>query len=126
MNLILWERSPVKLSISRSELHIWRVDLNNVNHPFKDLSSLLSPEEIKRSERFVFERDRHRYQVTHRMKRLILANYLNCDPRCLRFEVGNHGKPALDNLRNPLKVQFNISPSRDLMFIAVRPRVAQE
>ncbi len=121
MNSILWERPPVKLSISRPELHIWRVDLNNVSYPFKDFISLLSPEEIERSECFVFDRDRYRYryQVTHSMKRLILANYLNCDPQCLRFEVGSYGKPALAKLRNLLNIQFNISHSRDLILIAI-------
>lgn len=119
MNSILWERPPVNLSISRSELHIWLVDLNNVNHPFNDLISLLSPEEIKRSERFKFERDQYRYQVTHNMKRLILANYLDCDPQCLHFKIESYGKPALANLQSPLKLQFNISHSRDLILIAI-------
>lgn len=121
MNSILWERPPVNLSISRSELHIWRVDLDNVNYPpqLKYLISLLSSEEIVCSERFIFERDRHCYQVKHSMKRLILANYLDCNPQCLRFEIGSHGKPALAKLRNPLKIQFNISHSRDLVLIAI-------
>lgn len=119
MNSILWERPSDQLSLSRSELHIWRVDLNNVNYQFKDLISLLSPEEIKRSEHFMFERDQYCHQVTHSMKRLILANYLDCNPQCLRFEIGSHGKPALDNLRNPFKIQFNISHSRDLILIAI-------
>lgn len=119
MNPIFLKNTPVKLSISRSELHIWRVDLNNISYQFKDLISLLSPEEIKRSEHFMFERDQYRYQVTHSMKRLILANYLDCNPQCLRFEIGSHGKPALDNLQNPFKIQFNISHSRDLILIAI-------
>lgn len=119
MNQILWGKPPAKLSISRSELHIWRISLDDVNHQLKYLISLLSQEERKRSKRFIFERDQHRYQVTHSMKRLILANYLDGNPECLRFEVGNHGKPALDNLRNSLKVQFNISHSHNLILIAI-------
>lgn len=119
MNSILWERPPVQLSISRSELHVWQVNLDNINYQLKYLISLLSSEEIKRSKRFTFDRDRHCYQVTHSMKRLILANYLDCNPQCLRFEIGSYGKPILDNLRNPLKIQFNISHSRDLILIAI-------
>jgi len=119
MSLVLWKRPPVKLSISRSELHIWRIDLCNVNYQLEYLISLLSPEEIKRSKRFISERDSYRYQVTHSMKRLILANYLDCDPQCLGFKFGSHGKPVLDNLQNSLRVQFNISHSRDLILIAI-------
>lgn len=51
------------------------------------------------------------------MKRLILARYLDCNPQGLRFEVGNHGKPGLIKLQNSLKIQFNISHSRDLIII---------
>jgi len=119
MNPILWENPPDKLSISRSKLHVWRIDLNNANYRFNDLISLLSAEEIKRFERFKFERDQHRYQVTHSMKRLILGSYLDCNPECLCFEVGTHGKPALANLPCSMKIQFNISHSHDLILIAI-------
>jgi 4'-phosphopantetheinyl transferase len=119
MNSILWERPPVQLSISRSELHVWRVNLDDINYQLEYLISLLSPEETKRSKRFIFDRDRHCYQVTHSMKRLILANYLDCDPQCLHFKIESYGKPALANLQSPLKIQFNISHSRDLILIAI-------
>lgn len=69
MNSILWERPPVQLSISRSELHVWQVNLDNINYQLNYLISLLSPEEIKRAKRFIFDRDRYCYQVTHSMKR---------------------------------------------------------
>lgn len=119
MNSVLWKRPPAKLSILRSELHVWRIDLNNVNYLPNDLSSLLSSEEIKRMEHFKFERDQHRYQVTHSMKRLILANYLACDPQCLFFDVGSYGKPSLASLQNSFNIQFNLSHSHHLILLAV-------
>jgi 4'-phosphopantetheinyl transferase len=119
MDPILWRKPLVNLSISRSELHIWRINLDNVNYQPKHLISLLSSKEIERSKRFIFERDSYRYQVTHSMKRLIVANYLDCNPQCLCFESGSHGKPALTKLQNPLKIQFNISHSQDLILIAI-------
>lgn len=119
MDKLFWKKPPAKLSIPRSELHIWRIDLVNFNTLTHDLSSILSCAELKRSKRFIFDSDRHRYQVTHIMKRLILCNYLDCDPRCLYFEVGYHGKPALDSLKNRMKIQFNIAYSRDLILIAI-------
>lgn len=119
MNPILWEMPPVQLSISRSELHVWQVNLDNINYQHKYLISLRSSEEIKRSKRFIFDRDRHRYQITHSMKRLMLANYLDCDPQCLHFKIESYGKAALANLQSPLKLQFNISHSRDLILIAI-------
>lgn len=119
MDLILWRKPPVKVSVSRSELHIWRINLGNVNYQFKYLISLLSSEEIKRAKRFIFEHDSYRYQVTHSMKRLILANYLDCNPQDLHFEIGSYGKPEIMKLQNPLKIQFNSSYSRNLILVAV-------
>jgi len=119
MNPNVWEKPPAELSISRSELHVWRVHLDNVNYPLKYLISLLSPEEMKRSKSFMFERDQHRYQITHSMKRLILGGYLGCDAQCLRFEVGNYGKPSLASLQNSLNIQFNLSHSHKLILIAI-------
>lgn len=119
MNPILWQKSLDKLSISRSELHIWRVDLGEINHGLQNIILQLSSEELRCSEDFIFERDRHRYQITHSMKRLILASYLKCEPKCLEFEMGIQGKPALTSLQNSLNLQFNISHSHDLILIAI-------
>src|ERR1043165_2078014 len=119
MDSILWSRPPVKLSITRSELHVWRIDLGNIDYQFKYLISLLSFEELKRAKRFIFYRDRHCYQVTHSMKRLILANYLGCLPQNLHFKIESYGKPRLANLQSPLSIQFNISHSRELILIAI-------
>lgn len=119
MNMPLWKKPPAKLSISRSGLHIWRIDLDFIDYNSEKLLFLLSPEEVKRCGRFVFQRDRYCYQVTHGMKRLILANYLDCDPQGLRFEVGKRGKPAITHSQNLLNIQFNISHSHKLILIAV-------
>jgi 4'-phosphopantetheinyl transferase len=53
------------------------------------------------------------------MKRLILANYLDCDPKYLKFELGKQGKPSLTELQNYLNIQFNISHSHRLILIAI-------
>ncbi len=119
MRAILWQKPPAKLLISRDDFHIWRVDTEDINYPLENFISLLSSEEMKRSERFIFASSREFYQIAHAMKRLILATYLARDPQCLKFEIGNHGKPAIANLQNLLNIQFNISHSRSLILIAI-------
>ena len=118
MSALLWNEQPRQLCISRSEIHVWRLDLNTINCP-KDLGSILSYEELKRVKSLIFQCDRYRYQVTHHMKRTILANYLSCDPKCLLFEIGKQGKPFITNLQNFLSIQFNISHSYNLILIAI-------
>ncbi len=50
------------------------------------------------------------------MLRLLLARYLDADPRELRFELGAHGKPALEGGAD---LRFNLSPSGELLLVAV-------
>lgn len=117
--MLSWQNCPSRLSISQSEIHIWRVDLDCVNYNAEKHFSLLSSEEVKHCNQFVFLRDRYRYQVTHGMKRIILASYLDCDPQCLCFEAGKYGKPAITSLHNSLNIQFNISHSHNIILMAM-------
>jgi 4'-phosphopantetheinyl transferase len=119
MHTALWQPAPAALSISQTELHIWRINVHEVNYQPEKLNAWLSAGEKKRLERLIFPCDQRRYQVTHAMKRLILANYLQCHPCDLHFEVGKQGKPALSALQNPCNLQFNLSHSHDLILIAL-------
>jgi 4'-phosphopantetheinyl transferase len=80
------------------------------------LESILDAEERERAGRFVFDHDRRRYQVTHAALRLMLAHYLDEDPRALRFERGTHGKPRLSG--SPGDLAFNISHSEERALLA--------
>lgn len=54
------------------------------------------------------------------MLRLLLARYLDADPRELRFALGAHGKPALDggSAQGP-DLRFNLSHSQALLLVVV-------
>ncbi len=81
------------------------------------LERLLAADELKRANRFVFARDRQSFVVAHGLLRLVLAHYLEQDPRRLQFVYGAHGKPAL--IVNPSAIFFNISHSGDRILMAV-------
>ncbi|MES2142392.1 MAG: 4'-phosphopantetheinyl transferase superfamily protein [Pseudomonadota bacterium] len=116
---IVWEKPPNKLLISRSELHVWKIDLSEINKETRDKFEILSDAELKRLRTFKFEKDRFRYEITHRMKRLILAKYLASNPKDVDFTTGEHGKPAISEVFNHLDLQFNISHSHKLIIMAV-------
>ena len=116
---ILWEKSPNKLLISRSELHLWKVNLSEINKENRDKFEIFSGAELKRLRTFKFEKDRFRYEITHRMKRLILAKYLASNPKDLDFTTGEYGKPVISEAFNSLDLQFNISHSHKLIIMAV-------
>jgi len=75
-----------------SAVDVWRADLAAIEDGLEDL---LSPEERARAERIVHERVRILWARSRGVLRALLGNYLDRDPRELRFELGPHGKPAL-------------------------------
>jgi 4'-phosphopantetheinyl transferase len=95
-------------------LRLWTVDLGS--DASEALRTLLSADEIRRSERFVFERDRCRYVAARGALRRILGGELGIAPAELQFGYGEHGKPALRAVRD---LQFNLSHSEDAAVIAV-------
>lgn len=80
------------------------------------LSAHLSAEERARSQRFLDERDSHRYAATRGMLREILSGYAGLPPAQIAFRYGDRGKPYLHE-GPPL--WFNLSHSADLAAIAV-------
>lgn len=96
---------------------VWRADLDAAPEWLQDL---LCASERARATRIVHERDRVRWARSRGMLRLLLARYLDADPRELRFALGAHGKPALEG--GPAQdsdLRFNLSHSGELLLVAV-------
>ena len=98
------------------EVQVWRIPLDRPPEEVNFCRSRLSPEEVRRSEAFHFEKDRRRYAVARCGLRWILANRLGTEPQLLRFEAGPHGKPFLAGGKGP---SFNLSHCEDLALVAV-------
>lgn len=92
---------------------VWRVDVDGTPDTLREL---LCAQEQARAARIVHERDRVRWARSRGMLRLLLARYLDADPRELRFELGAHGKPALEGGAD---LRFNLSHSGELLLVAV-------
>jgi 4'-phosphopantetheinyl transferase len=104
-----------RLQISAGEVHLFSTSLDDWQpHTF---SGLLTDDEIVRSDRFKFDRDRHRYIVGRGLLRCVLAGYFGRDPAALRFRYTQYGKPLLDDPR----LSFNLSHSEDRALFAVAP-----
>jgi phosphopantetheinyl transferase len=84
------------------------------------LEDLLCASEQTRAAQIVHGRNRLRWARSRGMLRLLLARYLDVDPRKLRFELGAHGKPALGGgPAHGLDLRFNLSHSEELLLVAV-------
>ena len=115
-----WLSPPPHLSIQSSEIHLWRVSLNQPIAVVHSLASLLSPDERQRADRFRRDPDRQHFIVGRAMLRQILGRYLAIAPSALQFGYEPRGKPFLVNMRDQqAPVQFNLSHSHELALYAI-------
>lgn len=119
MKSFLWKKPPCKLAISRSEIHVWKREINIDSKKHEDPFAILSKEEIQRLKSFQFAKDRFFYAMTHVMKRWVLAQYLNEIPEKLNFTFNEQGKPSILKQQNWLNLEFNISHSHQIILIAL-------
>jgi 4'-phosphopantetheinyl transferase len=102
---------------SVDEIHVYRLPLERTAPEVDRLRAVLDEEETARAERISMERFRRRYICARGLMRTVLGAALNEDPRELRFEFGEHGKPFLTRPRAAL--EFNLSHSGELSVLAV-------
>ncbi|MGL5033283.1 MAG: 4'-phosphopantetheinyl transferase family protein [Microcystaceae cyanobacterium] len=83
------------------------------------LICLLSTEEKQKGDRLRFEHLQQRYQINHGVLRIILAQYLNCEPSVLNFTYTEKGKPLIVSFGHLHQLEFNLSHSQDLALIGI-------
>ena len=87
--------SSIVPTLVKNEVHVWQASLNVGDTILHALERTLSEEEIIKARRFHFEKDQHHFIVARGVLRTLLGRYLNTDPRLLRFEYNDYGKPSL-------------------------------
>jgi len=115
MKIENWNTPTDGLTLKPDQVDVWRLSLDFQPDPNKLMESTLSAKELDRAERFEFDKDKHRYVVSHICLRDVLSRYLNLDPSQLTFEANAYGKPSLKDQ----KLEFNISHSGDFVLVAV-------
>ncbi|RIK32259.1 MAG: phosphopantetheine-protein transferase [Anaerolineae bacterium] len=106
-----WLTPSEIFELSSRQVDVWRIHLVSIPPD----ESALSAEERQRAAKFHFDKDRHRYIVSHTSLRGILARYLHRAPEELSFSVNEYGKPFLTDH----ELEFNLSHSGDYALIAV-------
>jgi len=84
----------------------------NLNNIF----DLLSEEEINKSEKFYFSKDRKTYLVSRGLLRFLLGKYLNISGCDIRFDYNRYGKPELA-FPHSEQIFFNVSHSGEFCLI---------
>jgi 4'-phosphopantetheinyl transferase len=103
------------LSLEPDEVHVWVADLvPDSRDSARRLAATINAER-ERASRFYRRQDGERYLLAHGALRLLLADYLTCDPLALRFGARENGKPFLEGDC----LEFNLSHSGALALIAI-------
>jgi len=110
-----WRPPPAVLRLGADDVHLWRLDLEDLAHPH--LLAVLSADERERAARLFTDATRRRFAAARAALRHILARYLATTPAAIRFVYGVEGKPALAAAHG--SVQFNLSHSQALALCAV-------
>lgn len=111
--------------LTGKEVHIWSLDEEHL--PSWELSaSLCSEAEYYRSNRFVLNKDKIFFLRSKAALRILLGFYLNTDPKYIRYEYNNLGKPKLmvstdthKNMDIDNNLKFNLSHSKNYLSIAI-------
>ncbi len=114
-----WPPGRPTMALEADCVHVWRAVLPAHQQRLPEFHATLDAEERDRAARFVFERDRQRYIISHGILRDILARYSGGAAQALRFAKNSYGKPQLLSAPGAAELQFNLSHSRELALYAV-------
>jgi 4'-phosphopantetheinyl transferase len=114
-----WLLPPEPLRLKQDEVHVWRFGLSLPPARLKASMCTLAQDELRRAERFHFQRDRDHFIIARAWLRAILARYLGIGADQLRFEYSAYGKPELTRDLLFDDTRFNISHSHGLALLAI-------
>ncbi|MBC8427729.1 4'-phosphopantetheinyl transferase superfamily protein [bacterium] len=114
-----WYPPPEPLTLGKNEVHVWRASLDLPAAQAQSLQHTLATEELRRAERYYFQKDRKHFIVARGLLRDILGRYLKMEPGLLRFCYNPYGKPGLAGDTGGETLCFNVSHSHGLALYAV-------
>jgi 4'-phosphopantetheinyl transferase len=109
---------PSTIDLSTEVIHLWSVCTNPHQDPAVKFSSLLSPDEQARAQRYIVAKARRQFVEVRGVLRMLLGSYLQKDPASIEFIYSDNGKPSLSTIVGGDWLQFNISHSQDQVLYA--------
>ncbi len=108
-------------TLAENDVHVWYCFCDDpvVVSQQARYRALLTPDEIARSERFAFAKDRHLFLVARALLRTTLSRYEAIDPAAWRFEWTAKGKPFLPSGSSTSSLKFNVSHSGQVAVCAI-------
>jgi len=98
----------------RGNIQIHSVFLGQSEKVATGYYSILSQEEKNRAEKFKLDEVKFRWIVTRGLLRVLLANYIECDPGEIEFRNNKYGKPLVNSPLLDSRISFNLSHSSNV------------
>lgn len=108
----------MKIEIEEYQVHVWQANIDDLSIYPKDISKVLSPDELERANKFKFQKDREHFILRRYQLRFILSKYCVCQPHELIFRYNSYKKPFI-NIPEFEGVKFNMSFSGSLMLVGL-------
>jgi 4'-phosphopantetheinyl transferase len=113
------DRIPHDIQLKNDNVDVWCVSLLMDAFSLNSVRNFLAEDERMKADRLRFKRVREDYVAARGLLRLILATYLNVQPKELEFQYGQHGKPALADELSHTGITFNMSHSHGMALYCV-------
>lgn len=106
-----------RVELPDPEIEVWLARLDLDADQIRHCLVQLSPQELRRAERFRFERDRRRFVCARGILRLLLGERLGIKPAEIAFAQTRSGKPCLAD--GAASIHFNLSHSGERALYAI-------
>lgn len=108
---------PQAMPMKENEAHLWLVRPERFmeTETLDFFYEILSDEEKKQQQKFIFEKDRHLYLIAHAFCRWCLSRYADLSPEEWAFKKSRHGKPYTEYCFQGKPLQFNLSHTNGLV-----------
>ncbi len=103
------------MELPGNEVHVWYFNVDDFSKEIEIYRRLLSLEEISRSKKFKFEKDRTLNIMARSALRTLSSLYLGHTASAIEFKYGTYGKP---DYNFPTDLKFNVSHSGKLVVLA--------
>lgn len=104
-----------KITFSKDAIEVFAVNLKNLDPYLPKLITYLSEKEKNQANEFRFEHLKSNYVSSHGVLRILLGNFLSCDPSEVEYTYNEFQKPLCKNNQN---LYFNMSHSHEYAYYA--------
>jgi 4'-phosphopantetheinyl transferase len=118
-NQSVWANPGKTIAIGAGEVHVWRIRLTQPDTAIQRYRAHMAQDEVERTDRFYFAKDRNRFTIARGALRELLGGYLKLPPNQVAFVYGAQGKPDLAEPQSSSGIRFNLSHSGEIGLLAV-------